>query len=631
MSLPRSRKVAMAAGVSAVIGLGLGLLTCDRRVTSPSTSRGLAGAQWIPGTEYVYSIDWNDESESNPWGNVHAAGLKSELHIAGKLVLRCFQSKAGRTLLSARLAELTRAEIGVGVGRLLGTESAGMLEEAYALLETDERGSIQRIAYANDRSGFAQYLLRGLLLHMNMSIPPSFDAPVEEWGPSGRAIVRYERSAEEPSVLRRTRLSYAALYSSSAMGASAPAPEGTLDSRTTAVLEPSQGLRSLEDQEQVAVTNEVSGALRSRSSLLIEAVERRQFEQGQSPTLDQAGELARVAPQKIPEAYLEKRIDGLTWERIEKDLVLHEAAGFIVEQKHWYWRATGLLEKQPGLAFQLVPKFLKAGGHTRGLILDLLCGSGTSQAQAAMRQILAAPEASSDLAAFSMYVQRFSFVRAPDRDSLAFVRAAYDGAAAQQSSSVRESILFTLGSMAGNARYENPSAADEIHAFLRKGLKEADRAPMRAAFLAGLGNAEYVEDADLVRPYADDPSPAVRSHALWALRTMPKEAQVQTALSLAGDSAVGVRLLAMRMLGGRTLVESDLERLEQVVAASSPMAESYASLLDMLASYRGAAALRLIQRISSAPQAEERTRARAKEILRLTPARFPHDASSAED
>jgi hypothetical protein len=345
-------------------------------------------------------------------------------------------------------------------------------------------------------------------------------------------------------------------------------------------------------------------------------MERRRFEKAENPSLEQGGDLAEVVQQKISGVLLDKRIDGLTWERIETDLILHQAAGFVVDQKRWYWRATGLLEKQPELAFDLVPKFLQANAYTRAFILDLLCGAGTSQAQAAMRQALQSPQALAEPAAYAMYIQRFSFVHPPDQDSIAFVRAAYDGAAALANSSVREAIVFTLGSMAGNARKKPSAAAEGLHAFLQRGPKTTEQAPLRAAFVAALGNAEFTEDADLIRGYAADPSPQVRAHAVWALRSMSREAHVGTALSLAGDSSLLARSVALRALASRPLFESDLEKLDQITASSPPMEETYSSLLDLVVAYQSRAARRLVERVAAAPDAEERTRARAKEILR---------------
>jgi hypothetical protein len=574
------------------------------------------GPRWAPGTRTTYRVDWATHGATTL--GVAGQALAASVRLRGELVVDCFESRGGLSLLAASLGSIEDAGLDVAGKLLVAREGAALaLEGVRALFEVDERGTIRRVVYENDRSGIGQYVLRALLLHLNLTAPPptAGTASVEEWGPSGRAIARYARSPGDPRRIERVRLSYTTLYA--APGLSEGAPRQRLRSRSEIELGARGWLRSIVDDEVFTAggPGEAEVAATARFALRLRA--RGPLPDRRAPALEGSAELSQLPPPRLTRDLLRQRVDGLTWERVEKDLRLHDAAGFVVQQHRWFWRATGLLELEPALSVKLLAEFRRplVSKKTRAFILDLLSGVGHREAQVALRAALGSAEAQGDAPAFAELLQRFAFVQRPEPESIAFVQALLEADVARTAPPVRRAILFTLGSLAGNARREHPGAADALHGWLRASLRGAMIGSDREALLAALGNAGFVEDAPLVSAYAQDPDPHVRLQVSWSMRSMPREPAVETLLSLLTDREMMLQVEALRQLALRPLFEVDLVRLEEVVARRHFSPEAYVYLLDLLAGYRGGAVARILEQVGRDDAVEERVRVRSRKML----------------
>ena len=82
----------------------------------------------------------------------------------------------------------------------------------------------------------------------------------------------------------------------------------------------------------------------------------------------------------------------------------------------------------------------------RGLILDLLVETGSGPAQKAMREAPGSKEARAQPEAFSSLVQRFSFARAPDRETVDLLQSTYETAKTNGWTTAAEGAVVAPGS-----------------------------------------------------------------------------------------------------------------------------------------------------------------------------------------
>ena len=201
----------------------------------------------------------------------------------------------------------------------------------------------------------------------------------------------------------------------------------------------------------------------------------------------------------------------------------------------------------------------------RLLVLDLLAGAGSFEAQVVMRRLLALALARRDGRQFATFVQRLGIVEAPDGPTLRFLMSVY-AESRNEPAEIRAACAYALGAAAGQALTSgDPDAAVRASEVLRRDLVAAATGIERCALLTALGNAGVANDILLIGRFTQDPAPAVRAAAALALRKINVPEARTHLVHLVGDPEARVAQSALTALSEHQLDDEELERLAERV------------------------------------------------------------------
>lgn len=201
----------------------------------------------------------------------------------------------------------------------------------------------------------------------------------------------------------------------------------------------------------------------------------------------------------------------------------------------------------------------------RLLVLDLLAGAGSFEAQVVIRRLLALALARRDGRQFATFVQRLGIVDAPDGPTLRFLMSVY-AESRNEPHEIRAACAYALGAAAGQALTSgDPDAAVRASDVLRRDLVAATAAPERCALVTALGNAGVAGDIVLIARFTQDAAPAVRAAAALALRKCNVPEARKHLVQLVGDPEARVAQSALTALSEHKLDDEALERLAERV------------------------------------------------------------------
>lgn len=222
----------------------------------------------------------------------------------------------------------------------------------------------------------------------------------------------------------------------------------------------------------------------------------------------------------------------------------------------------------------------------RMLVLDLLAGAGSFEAQIVMRRILALAIARRDSRTFAKYVQRLGFVDCPDGPTLRFLMSTY-AEARTEVPDVRAACAFALGAAAGHSYTSGePDAAVRATDVLRRDLVSASTSQEKCALLTALGNAGVSSDIMVVTRFTHDAEAPVRAAAALALRKMDVAEARAHLVGMLSDSELEVAERALLALADQKLDDDEIERLAELVLGARTSLALDARILEFLVSQR---------------------------------------------
>jgi hypothetical protein len=222
----------------------------------------------------------------------------------------------------------------------------------------------------------------------------------------------------------------------------------------------------------------------------------------------------------------------------------------------------------------------------RGIVLDLLAGAGTFEAQVVIRRLLALSVARRSNRMFATFVQRLGFVESPDGPTLRFLMSVY-AESRSEPHDVRAACAYALGAAAGHALGAGDvEAAVRASDVLRNDLLSAGSIIEKCALLTALGNAGVPTDVMVVTRFTADAEPPVRSAAALALRRMNVPEASAQLVSLVADREVMVAQSALLALTEHTLEDEALERLAELVLGGRTSLAIDARVLRLLVAQR---------------------------------------------
>lgn len=239
--------------------------------------------------------------------------------------------------------------------------------------------------------------------------------------------------------------------------------------------------------------------------------------------------------------------------------------GLLPQHERWLWRATGLLVLEPERAAELARACTDGtlDGAARVLALDLLANVAHSEAQSALRDVLAHAEVAAS-ADYPNLLQRVVLVRAPEPELLTF----YEERAASLEGAPRRSAASALGALVGHARDHDPEAGAVQVASLVRALDDAHGSADRRALIQALGNARASEAEARVDELTHDEDPDVRLTAVRAMgRLGSDDGRARLVERAIDDPSAAVRVEALHALARLGPRATDLERLADAVRA----------------------------------------------------------------
>lgn len=474
-------------------------------------------------------------------------GIQGSLKLRGQLELRHYaRERLGLVLTSCEGIDWRVLErVVLGTGDDCNREVVGR----EVVLEFGEHRRLLAVQVPRELTPRAEHLLRGLAQELAFERRPLEAWSTLEQSPRGRVQARYAKQAQG---LVRERERYVDLA------------QGTVQRGTSSIRFDDGELVAIAMHEQLSGT-QVSLKLERKSAAAPRPPPSTENWARRTPSLDAAASR---------EEHLRQRVEGLTPAELFGALDQFADGGRFPDHERFFWRASGLLKQQPGLAGQLERRFTQSAAthQRRALLLDLLASAGTPEAQASMRRMLETPAAAERSDRFAHYVQRLSILEKPDTESLRWIEARYRGASDDNQ---RLASAYALASVARQhgSDAERDAIANRLEHDLNQSHDERDRAHlMRALGATGSPGAEQT-----LREGLGSDSPNVRLAALDGLARLGVRQAVQSALA---DPNPEIQAAAIRRL---SFDADDANALEPVIGTGQLPESTARSLVRLLA------------------------------------------------
>jgi len=304
--------------------------------------------------------------------------------------------------------------------------------------------------------------------------------------------------------------------------------------------------------ESLVVTRVDTGSLARASTVALAPL---------APSLEVVPTTARV-----DERLLADRVAGLTGADLARELDGARTSGKTADHERFLWRATGLLMAEPALVDDIAARYRSATGALhpyRALLLDLLTGAGTREAQGALVALLAHENTATDERRTLLF-QRLALLRAPADETIAFARTH----ARDATSPYQRAAWIALGSAAAaRARGDDAETAGALIEELTAIHASVDDTDGLVAATLALGNSRSVAARGPLLTRATDARPDVRHATAEALGKITDDVSRGALLALTNDTSAPVARRAFVSLRGHTLTDDDFMRVADDVRA----------------------------------------------------------------
>lgn len=267
---------------------------------------------------------------------------------------------------------------------------------------------------------------------------------------------------------------------------------------------------------------------------------------------------------------------------------LRELAEGAKPSEVWRAAACALLRLNPREcdALALVFEDEAVTDEVRTLVLDLLAGAGTFEAQVVIRRVLALAIARKNNRTFASYVHRLGALECPDGPSLRFLMSVYAESRGEPHD-VRAACAYALGAAAGGALVSgDPDAAVRASDVLRRDLLSAGSVIEKCQLLTALGNAGVPTDVMVVTRFTQDKEAPVRAAAALALRKMNLPEARAHLVAMLADKEARVGESALVALSDQKLDDDELEKLAELILAGRTAPALDARILRFIVAQR---------------------------------------------
>lgn len=623
MTLPRPSRWIASALVVAAVATAAFVLT---RRTAPAAGVEAPAApftfqyRWPAGTRYVYRLGWRADQDARVTlpGAAQAMPFHVTASLDANLVVRSLGSSGAGTVLGLSFEDFREHQF-VFSGRALLPDAAAVdatFKRREALAEVGADGAVHALRFAPGDPDVFKHVVQGLMTDATLALPATAASAwtATEVAPAGRARSEYRVVRASPPTIERTRPAYEQL---DMLRAARIAPH-QLDSRATFVLDPAGYLRSVAHHEAIAL--EAQGtSLRGTTALTLDLISVTSFAPPARVELASRSDVRRpgehVTDDRMRQRMLEQRAAGLTVDALKEDL-RRAVGGRVPDHNAWLWHATGALLLHPERCHELAEVFADPSldGPGRALVLDVLAGAGSPEAQETLRALLDSPASKQDLKERVLLLQRLSLVEHPTPETVRY--AAERFAAAEGPERIADG--YSLGAVLGHlkANGEGTEQVRELGGQLVDGLRRARTPTDEQTYLRALGNAGLPEATAEIIAHAGSPDADVRAAAASALRKIPAPEATAALIDLAGARESDVQAAAFDALRGRTLSSGELDRLAALAAAGKVDERNLGLLVAAVSPSAGNAAGRaVLQALAPRITRDAALRARVQALL----------------
>lgn len=519
----------------ALIGILAGACT---RTPAPATAIGVdmptrpIAPVLHTGEVHVYAIEWHTEATRSHDGG---PGISGGLTLKGELAISAIGHGPEGTRVSVWFPSLTTREL-VAQGDTIPLDAATMVGEHAEILVGDD-GDVRRAFFRPQSAPIFRELMTGVIARLDLRGATEDAQPRSVRGGHGLVEAIYRRGddgvvqRELASVLRFDTMP------GESVDASALATKGTIEidaDRVPVRIE-------LHDSAMLAET--IGLVADDRFSLV-----RSRVDKGTATPLEHPQEVDPTAGPDLAAAAreLDRQYAAGTHPQ-DIAIAMRALDGGLLPHQGEISRFAAFFRAYPERAQELVPLVLDSDDGGRQLGFDILSAAGTPEAQTVMRDLLSDP-AGATWSQRELLLQRFAFVARPTAESGEFLLAQLDLARAAGDLQTLEALLYPIGTVTGRVR--DAWLAERMHGVLVD-ASSAEDTRVRAAAVAGLGNARREDDVPRIIAAASDRESIVRLEALASLRTHVEPAATATLLVALEDDDPDVASRALTVLRKR--------------------------------------------------------------------------------
>jgi HEAT repeat protein len=523
----------------------------------------------VPGQAHRFTLDYTSHGELVD-GALGVSGLSGpgnqvvDIAVHGRATETCVESGPGNLVFALAFADVAgEADAAAGA-----KQPASELLVGTTFVDLAPDGIVRTIRFGDGMSSLAQNIVRDVLSHRSMKLPPG---GVRAWRSDEASIdgayaaeYRIESATESAVRLRKQRVSPSAPRASAASRPRARYRDGTL-----AEIHISHAwLADLDSTTDVEVVSGKKIVSKSRTHV---ALHRDATELGSAERLRATLALlraSRAAVGDLAASDVDRRLD----EKIQRDELGDDTWATLWD------RSRGASPDRPRLflkmraLFTLDPARCKdaaAALATRDspkddafmIVASALGATGSPEAQAALRDAIAALAGKRDHQ--EVLIAELGTLDNPDRATEAYAR---DIVAHPADGEVRNVAQLALGNM---ARTLNASETDRSEALVSEALQQANSARTlddRLVSIYTLGNTGSPRALAVLQDAVSDPDDRVRQAAAAALRFVEGPDVEQLLLTLAAtDLESSVRADAAQSLRQRSVAPATFDALAELV------------------------------------------------------------------
>ena len=629
----------------------------DPAVTAQTAAPAFA-YRHIPGERLVYRLDYSSSSVSDlqvlfegtdspgTSGEVVQSGLSQSFNttVQGELAITVLDRKTDRVLTAYRLLRPQVTLVANGQEALSQAETTRAALSQAIFAEVSSRGRVLSVRFDPAIDNFSQNFARALLALTQFVLPDARATGAHQWevqedDPNGQYVARYEAeflSREQGSgesqtglkTFRKTKVRYLTPHQKTLPGklqvSTTIKPEGSLVARFDVGGGHLYSFRGTEGQIIIMAGKTVA---RAQTTLHLEFLRKETLTAEELAAIRNASAARNMVASAVPlsatiskqerEAIIQRsELGEETLESLVAQLAKAESEGKRRDTP-LYLKFKALVYLHPQTSSSLGKLLYTA--HPQSLTTSILVGAlsaaGHPQAQEALVNVIRARP--NDSPALLTLVKALGSAEPP---TMLAEKTLRDLAANAPDWDVATTAQLALGTMARNLADTSPERANKIVEWVVSEINSSTSEDRTRLFLLVLGNAGSIQALPTITRFVADPSPAVRSTAVLALRWIESsKADLLLTKALSSDPDPAVRLEATFAFSFRETTPTTFQAQKRAFLRDEAVMVRLAALENIWNVHKSFPEVRRIVKQSATNDPSKEVRNAAAEIMAMYP------------